>query len=141
MRNIARRGARHGTDAGTDICLNKIIYVADSSRQARDDMREPIRWFFQKQASLIADAAGVPPAQYKFYRRVRENLLSLSDETALEDAAILGDPEEVADKIRRHHEELGVDFFMGAFSRGGLPHDKVRRSLELFADKVMPQFA
>jgi natural product biosynthesis luciferase-like monooxygenase protein len=131
----------HGTDDGADICLNKIIYVAASSRQARDDMREPIRWFFQKQASLIADATGVPPAQYKFYRRVRENLLSLSDETALEDAAILGDPEEVADKIRRHHEELGVDFFMGAFSRGGLPHDKVRRSLELFADKVMPQFA
>src|SRR5437899_10399399 len=53
----------HGTDHGADICLNKIIYVADSSRQARDDMREPIRWFFQKQASLIADAAGVPPAQ------------------------------------------------------------------------------
>jgi natural product biosynthesis luciferase-like monooxygenase protein len=131
----------HGTDDGADICLNKIIYVAASSRQARDDMREPIRWFFQKQASLIADATGVPPAQYKFYRRVRENLLSLSDETALEDAAILGDPEEVADKIRRHHEELGVDFFMGAYSRGGLPHDKVRRSLELFADKVMPQFA
>jgi natural product biosynthesis luciferase-like monooxygenase protein len=132
--------ASHGTDDGADICLNKIIHVADSSRQARDDMREPIRWFFQKQASLIADATGVPPAQYKFYRRVRENLLSLSDEKALEDAAILGDPEEVSDKIRRHHEELGVDFFMGAFSRGGLPHEKVRRSLELFADKVMPQF-
>ena len=130
-----------GTDRGADICLNKIIHVADSSRQARDNMREPIRWFFQKQAGLIADETGVPPEQYRFYRRVRENLLSLADETALEDAAIVGDPEEVADKIRHHHEVLGVDFFMGAFSRGGLPHEKVRRSLELFADKVMPQFA
>jgi natural product biosynthesis luciferase-like monooxygenase protein len=130
-----------GMDLGADICLNKIIYVAESSRQAREDMREPARWFFQKQASLIADATGVPPAQYKFYRRVRENLLSLADEKALEDAAIIGDPEEVADKIRQHHEALGVDFFMGAFSRGGLPHENARRSLELFADKVMPQFS
>ena len=130
-----------GTDRGADICLNKIIHVADSSREARENMREPIRWFFQKQASLIADAEGAPPEQYRFYRRVRENLLSLADDKALEDAAIVGDPEEVADKIRHHHEALGIDFFMGAFSRGGLPHDKVRRSLTLFADKVMPRFA
>ena len=129
-----------GTDAGADICLNKIIHVAESSKQARDDLREPIRWFFQTQAGLIADETGVPPEQYKFYRRVRENLLSLSEEKALEQAAIAGDPEEVADKIRMHQEALGIDFMMGAFSRGGLAHDKVRRSMKLFAEKVMPRF-
>jgi len=131
----------HGSDAGADICLNKIIHVAESSRQAREDLREPIRWFFQTQAGLIADPSGVPPEQYAFYRRVRENLLSLSEEKALEQAAIAGDPEEVADKIRQHQGALGISFMMGAFSRGGLPHDKVRRSLTLFAEKVMPRFA
>ena len=79
--------------------------------------------------------------QYKFYRRVRENLLSLSEEKALEQAAIVGDAEEVADKIRQHQEALGIDFMMGAFSRGGLAHDKVRHSLKLFGEKVMPRFA
>jgi natural product biosynthesis luciferase-like monooxygenase protein len=131
----------HGTEQGAEICLNKIIHVAESSKQARDDLREPIRWFFQTQAGLIADETGVPPEQYKFYRRVRENLLSLSEEKALEQAAIAGDAEEVADKIRMHQEALGIDFMMGAFSRGGLAHDKVRRSLKLFAEKVMPRFA
>ena len=109
--------------------------------QAREDLREPIRWFFQTQAGLIADETGVPPEQYKFYRRVRENLLSLSEEKALEQAAIVGDAEEVADKIRLHQEALGIDFMMGAFSRGGLAHDKVRHSLKLFGEKVMPRFA
>ena len=52
-----------------------------------------------------------------------------------------GDPEEVADKIRMHQEALGIDFMMGAFSRGGLAHEKVRRSLKLFGEKVMPRFA
>ncbi len=130
--------ATHGADGG-EIILNKIIHVADSSRQAREDLREPIQWFFRTQADLIADPAGAPPDQYRFYRRVRENLLSLSDEVALDQAAIVGDPEEVADKIRAHSEALGVTYFMGAFSRGGLPHDKVTHSMRLFAEKVMPR--
>ncbi len=131
----------HGTDAGADIAMNKIVHVADSSRQAREDLREPIRWFFQTQAGLIADAEGVPPEQYKFYKRVRENLLSLTEEKALDQAAIAGDAEEVADKIRMHNEALGISHYMGAFSRGGLAHDKVTRSMRLFAEKVMPRFA
>jgi len=128
----------HGDDGG-EIAMNKIIHVADSSRQAREDVREPIRWFFQTQAGLIADAEGVPPEQYRFYRRVRENLLALSDEQAVDQAAIVGDPEEVADRIRAHHEALGVTYFMGAFSRGGVPHDKVLRSMRLFGEKVLPK--
>jgi natural product biosynthesis luciferase-like monooxygenase protein len=131
----------HGTDAGAEIAMNKIIHVAESSKQAREDVVEPIRWFFQTQAGLIADAEGVPPDQYKFYRRVRENLLALSDEKAVDQAAIVGDPEEVADKIRAHHEALGVTFFMGSFSRGGIPHAKVVQSMRLFGEKVMPRFA
>src|SRR3990170_9025292 len=124
----AWREAR-GTDDGAEICLNKIIHVADSSKQAREDLREPTRWFFQTQAGLIADAEGLPPEQYRFYRRVRENLLALSDEKALDEATICGDPEEVADKIRQHHEALGVTYFMGAFNRGGVPHDRIVKSM------------
>jgi alkanesulfonate monooxygenase SsuD/methylene tetrahydromethanopterin reductase-like flavin-dependent oxidoreductase (luciferase family) len=74
-------------------------------------------------------------------RKVRENLLALSEEQAIDQAAIVGDPEEVVDGIRLHHEALGVTSFMGAFSRGGLPQEKVRRSLRLFAEKVIPRFA
>ncbi len=131
----------HGSDEGAEICLNKIIHVADSSKQAREDVVEPIRWFFHTQAGLIADADGVPPDQYRFYKRVRENLLSLTDEKAVDQAAIVGDPDEVADKLRAHHEALGVTNFMGAFSRGGLAHDKVLRSMRLFGEKVIPRLA
>ncbi|MGH7277847.1 MAG: LLM class flavin-dependent oxidoreductase [Candidatus Rokuibacteriota bacterium] len=133
--------AAHGTAEGAEICMNKIIHVAPTSRQARDDLREPVLWFFRTQADLIADPAGAPPDQYKFYRRVRENLLSLTEEQALDQAAIVGDPEEVADKIRMHHESLGVAHVMGAFSRGGLAHAKVVTSMRLFAEKVMPRLA
>jgi natural product biosynthesis luciferase-like monooxygenase protein len=133
--------ATHGSGDGAEICMNKIIYVAETSKQAREDLREPVLWFFRTQADLIADPLGAPPEQYKFYKRVRENLLSLTEEKALDQAAIAGDAEEVADKIRMHNEALGISHYMGAFSRGGLAHDKVTRSMRLFAEKVMPRFA
>ena len=140
-RNYDAYRAEHRTAHGGEgeVCLNKIIHVAESRQQARDNLREPLRWFFQTQAGLIADPTGVPPEQYKFYKRVRENLLSLSEEQALDQAAIVGEPEEVADKIRQHAEALGVSYFMGAFSRGGLPQEAVRQSLRLFGEKVMPR--
>lgn len=72
---------------------------------------------------------------------MRENLLSLTEDKALDQAAIVGDPEEVADKIRMHREALDVTHFMGAFSRGGLAHDKIVRSMRLFAEKVLPKVA
>ncbi len=133
--------ATHGTDEGAEICLNKIIHVAETSKQAREELKEPISWFFHTQAGLIADPTGAPPDQYRFYRRVRENLLSLTEDKALDQAAIAGDPEEVADKIRMHREALDVTHFMGAFSRGGLAHDKIVRSMRLFAEKVLPKVA
>ena len=121
---------------------NAEVYpVAETWKQAREDLMEPISWFFHTQAGLIADPAGGPPDQYRFYRRVRENLLSLTEDKALDQAAIVRDPEEVADKIRMHREALDVTHFMGAFLRGGLAHDKIVRSMRLFAEKVLPKVA
>ena len=58
-----------------------------------------------------------------------------------DEATISGDPEEVADKIRQHHEALGITYFMASFNRGGIPHDRIVRSMRLFGEKVMPRFA
>ncbi len=99
--------ATHGTGEGAEICMNKIIHVAETSKQAREDLREPVLWFFRTQADLIADPQGAPPEQYKFYKRVRENLLSLTEEKALDLAAIAGDAEDRQDppapRGPRHH--------------------------------------
>jgi alkanesulfonate monooxygenase SsuD/methylene tetrahydromethanopterin reductase-like flavin-dependent oxidoreductase (luciferase family) len=52
---------------------------------------------------------------------------------------MVGGPEEVADKIKRHSDALGgisrVTFQMDA---AALPHDKLMRSIELIGDVVSP---
>ena len=61
------------------------------------------------------------------------------DPVMLEENLVFGSPETVVDKIRRY-ESIGVDGFI-YYASMGLDMAAQRRSLELFVDRVMPQFA
>lgn len=52
---------------------------------------------------------------------------------------IYGDPDRGIERVR-HLQEAGFQNIIVGFSFGGLPYDDVRRSMRLFADKVMPKF-
>jgi alkanesulfonate monooxygenase SsuD/methylene tetrahydromethanopterin reductase-like flavin-dependent oxidoreductase (luciferase family) len=51
---------------------------------------------------------------------------------------LIGSPETVTKKARQMIETARPDCLVGMFSFGGLSHEKVMRSIELFATKVMP---
>jgi alkanesulfonate monooxygenase SsuD/methylene tetrahydromethanopterin reductase-like flavin-dependent oxidoreductase (luciferase family) len=51
---------------------------------------------------------------------------------------LVGTPEQVGERLIRNMERCGAGIFMGMFQVGDMPHSKVMRSMELFADKVMP---
>jgi probable LLM family oxidoreductase len=53
-------------------------------------------------------------------------------------ANLIGSPEQVAAKILYEHELFGMDRFLMQMSVGTLPHEKVLRSIELFATRVAP---
>ena len=57
-----------------------------------------------------------------------------SDEGSL----VLGDPDTVASKILRWRDILGIDRFELHVSVGTMPHETVRRSIELLGTKVGP---
>ena len=52
---------------------------------------------------------------------------------------MFGSPDEVIEKLKRY-QDLGVDEFIYYCSMG-LSHERQKRSMELFCDKVMPAFA
>jgi alkanesulfonate monooxygenase SsuD/methylene tetrahydromethanopterin reductase-like flavin-dependent oxidoreductase (luciferase family) len=51
---------------------------------------------------------------------------------------LIGSPETVVKKARTMIESAKPDALVGMFSFGGLKHEQVMRSIELFATKVMP---
>lgn len=51
---------------------------------------------------------------------------------------VCGDPEHVTEVLSAC-AEAGGNFFIGGFRCGPMPEDKVRRSMQLFAEKVLPR--
>ena len=52
--------------------------------------------------------------------------------------SLIGSPETVLKKARQMIETARSDCLVGMFSFGGLSHEQVMRSIELFATKVKP---
>ena len=105
--------------------MHSLGYVASTSREAADD-------FFPGYARAIASVArerGWPPVTRAAFDAQR----------GPQGALMIGDADEVVEKIIRHDEALGglsrVTFQMNVAS---LPHAKMMRAIELLGDRVAP---
>ena len=54
---------------------------------------------------------------------------------------VIGTPDTVIRQIRRVEEMVGITHFNCSFWFGDLEHDRVLRSMDLFAREVMPAFS
>jgi alkanesulfonate monooxygenase SsuD/methylene tetrahydromethanopterin reductase-like flavin-dependent oxidoreductase (luciferase family) len=68
-----------------------------------------------------------------------ERLDRITWDRLVAETVAFGSPDTVADKIEEFRR-IGVGEVLCWMNFGGLPPDKVRRSMELFAGEVMPRF-
>ena len=54
-------------------------------------------------------------------------------------AMLVGNPDQVAEKLIRMIEDLDLDRFMLHLPLGSMPHDQVLRAIELFGTQVAPK--
>jgi hypothetical protein len=52
---------------------------------------------------------------------------------------ICGSPDSVVQQLEHHQKEVGYGKVIAMMQFGTLPHDLTKRSMELFATKVMPR--
>ena len=98
-------------------------YIAETDAKAREDL-----WpHFKALHDRIGRERGWPPS-------TRENFEREADHGSL----YVGSPETVAKKIAATVKTLGLSRFEMKYSSGPLPHDKLMRSIELYATRVMP---
>jgi alkanesulfonate monooxygenase SsuD/methylene tetrahydromethanopterin reductase-like flavin-dependent oxidoreductase (luciferase family) len=84
------------------------------------------------------------PAGGEVHQRMDDWRRTRSDQPAtydhlVEHRAIVGTPERCVAAIQELRQQ-GIGYFGCNFAFGGLDHRKVMRSMELFADQVMPHF-
>lgn len=63
-----------------------------------------------------------------------------TDQELLDNYFVIGTPQQCVAKIEAIREAMGIDHFNASCWFGDVPHDKVLRSMELFAKEVMPAF-
>ena len=91
---------------------------------------------------------------YRMVRALRGNTQKVKDGLALEipladeptseniydNWLLFGDPNTCADKIQQLVDTTGITYLNCVFAIGRMKHEEITRSMELFAQEVMPRF-
>lgn len=117
------------TEAGFDaasaqLCINQHCYIAEDAQEAADDFYPAHHGVF----SRIGRERGWQPGGRDEFE------VGLEPDGHL----LVGSPQQVIDKLCREHDLFGNSRFLVQTSIGTLPHEKVMKSIELFATRVAP---
>jgi alkanesulfonate monooxygenase SsuD/methylene tetrahydromethanopterin reductase-like flavin-dependent oxidoreductase (luciferase family) len=122
------------------------LHVAETDELAHEQARGPVEWLFHKGLKqgleIVFPPGYVTPGSLRgmlssgmsgFAQMTYEDLLR-------EQIVIAGSPDTVREQIARLSEELGFGAMNVLLCIGDMPHDRVVKSMELFAREVMPAF-
>ena len=111
------------------------VYVAETARRAREEPEASAMHFSRSIGKALA------ASQTTTMRTEAGNrLIDISYDEVLEDFAVYGTPEAVADRLLELREALGHSTLSVWMNSGGqVPHARVLASMRLFADRVMPR--
>ena len=118
------RRAGHSPDK-LKVGLHSLGYVAESSKQAVEDYFPG----YAKTFTRIGRERGWPPVTLKRFKEQNGPLGAL----------MIGNPEEIAEKILRHSEALGgISRFTFQMDNAELSHKQLLKSIELIGQKIKP---
>ena len=121
--------------------VTKHVYVADTDAEARADAEGPERWYLDAFIRSIQTSGlqGLSEAVLRESAESTARMRALRWDDLVEDSLLIGSPATVRRKIGEL-QQAGVGELLCWMNFGGLPPEKVRRSMRLFADEVMPAF-
>ena len=121
--------------------VSRHIYVAPTDARAFEEAREAELWYQESFRRFVIPERieDTHPSLQPGFRAMAERLSKVTWESLVSETLAFGSPDTVADKIEEMRR-IGVGQVMCWMNFGGLPQDKVRRSMELFAREVMPRF-
>jgi alkanesulfonate monooxygenase SsuD/methylene tetrahydromethanopterin reductase-like flavin-dependent oxidoreductase (luciferase family) len=121
--------------------VTKQVYVAETDAQARREAEAHERWYLDSFArSLRADGlSGLSETVRQQANDMASRISQRRWEDLIEDSLLIGSPATVRDKVGEL-SAAGVGELVGWMNFGGIPAERVRRSMQLFAEQVMPAF-
>jgi alkanesulfonate monooxygenase SsuD/methylene tetrahydromethanopterin reductase-like flavin-dependent oxidoreductase (luciferase family) len=121
--------------------VSRHIYVASTDAKAREEAKEYELWYQEAFRRFVIPERieDAHPSLQPGFRAMAERLGKINWDDLVRDTLAFGSPDTVAAKIEEMRA-IGIGQVLCWMSFGGLPQDKVRRSMELFAREVIPRF-
>ncbi|MCC5940249.1 MAG: LLM class flavin-dependent oxidoreductase [Balneolaceae bacterium] len=124
MAEVHKRGAVDHNREVPPISINSHGFIAETAEEAIDVSFPAFKFTMDK----IGKERGWPPmSRQQFEASVQ-----------LRGANVVGNPDQIIEKILYQHKIFGHSRFMLQMSVGTIPHEKLLKSIELFATKVAP---
>jgi alkanesulfonate monooxygenase SsuD/methylene tetrahydromethanopterin reductase-like flavin-dependent oxidoreductase (luciferase family) len=122
------------------VALSVPLYVADTAERAREEPEPSTMHFFRSISRALQQRSGAAATMQTGERA--ELLGSISYDDVLDRFAVFGTPEAVADRLLELRERVGFTSLAAWMNPGGLiPNERVLRSMQLFAERVIPRLA
>ena len=125
------------------VVVARAMYAAPTTEQARREAEVPFMWFKQTGQEVSAppgQRVDLLPDEYAAYRSRYSTDARFDYDAMCENVMLFGSPDDIAERIGRLRDS-GAENLIFFVNFGGIEHQKVLDSLELFAAEVMPQFA
>jgi alkanesulfonate monooxygenase SsuD/methylene tetrahydromethanopterin reductase-like flavin-dependent oxidoreductase (luciferase family) len=121
--------------------VSRQIYVADTDAQALAEAKDAELWYQESFRRFVVPdrIEDAHPSLQPGFRAMAEKLGTVTWEALVRETLAFGSPDTVARHIA-YMRELGVGQVLCWMNFGGLPQERIRRSMELFAREVMPRF-
>jgi alkanesulfonate monooxygenase SsuD/methylene tetrahydromethanopterin reductase-like flavin-dependent oxidoreductase (luciferase family) len=121
--------------------VSRHIYVAPTDARAQAEARDAEMWYQDalRRFLLPERIERVHPLLQPGFHALAQKMGPISWDQLLAETLAVGSPDTVADRIGEMRD-LGVGEVLCWMNFGGLPHERVRRSMELFAREVLPRF-
>ncbi len=121
--------------------ISRQIYVAATDAQAQAEAKDAEMWYQESFRRFVIPERieDAHPSLQPHFRQLAERLAIVNWDDLVRETVAFGSPETVARKIEAMRA-AGVGHVLCWMNFGGLPQDKIRRSMELFAREVMPRF-
>jgi alkanesulfonate monooxygenase SsuD/methylene tetrahydromethanopterin reductase-like flavin-dependent oxidoreductase (luciferase family) len=121
--------------------VSRQIYVAATDAQAQAEARDAEMWYQESFRRFVLPdrIEDAHPSLQPHFRALAERLAHVNWDDLVRETVAFGSPDTVARRIEAMRA-ADVGHVLCWMNFGGLPQDKIRRSMELFAREVMPHF-
>jgi alkanesulfonate monooxygenase SsuD/methylene tetrahydromethanopterin reductase-like flavin-dependent oxidoreductase (luciferase family) len=124
------------------VYLRVPVYIAATERQAYEEPRESIMYFYRYLGERIEASANQEGARAIENRAQRgQRLMTIDYDDVVKSKIIVGTPAMVADRLATLRESLGLSGILAEMNCGmRIPHERVVNSLQMLCEEVMPLF-